>query len=230
MSQKQSKAKKHPAVESVKKAMTTRYIIVGVGLAICVALLALGFIFKPGTKAVEAQVFTGKTAEDTYVKSDVTLIYPMFSQDKLDDKGNVDYEMYHILAVDTDRNLFIISAPKSFYESILKPLESNSVQNITDESLEILDEDLKVTVYGYTREMSNNLTDQLEKYMPGYQNSLLKYSLETVDGQLEAASFNYFFIAAASLGIITLIILITAVSLTAKYSATKKKYENKNSK
>ncbi len=221
----------HPAVKAAKEKMTTRYIAFAICLVLSVILLVLGIFIKPKAKAPNAEQFSSKTAVDTFVKSDVTLVSALFSQDRVDDRGIITGENYHILAVDSEGNRFILTAPKEYYESTLKPLEDNSVQDIESGMLEILDENLTVEVYGYSRDMSPNLTEQLDTYFKGYEDVLLKYSLEQSEiNEGTVTGTNIFYIFSGAVGIIALIVLLTAVSRTAEYKRVKKKHEEKNKK
>lgn len=218
--------KLHPAVETVSKRTKKRYIAFAVSLLLCAALIILGFFIKPKSQPLVPDEFTNDTPVGRYVKSDITLISAMFSQDALDKDGNVTGENYLILSVDADGNKFMINAPKEYYEKTLKPLESNSVQDIESGKLEILDENLKVEVFGYVSEMSSNLTQQLDKYLKGYEDVLFKNILEVVEEPESTNPVNYFFIAGGAVGIVSLIILITAVSSSAELSRVKKKYSS----
>ncbi len=218
--------KLHPAVETVAKKTKKRYIAFAVSVLLCAVIIIPGFIIKPKSQPLVAEKFTNNTQVGKYAKSDLTLIYAMFSQDALDEDGNVTGENYYILAVDADGKKFMINAPKEYYEKTLKPLESNSVQDIESGMLEILDENLKVEVFGYVGEMSSNLTQQLDNYLKGYEDNLFKNILEVVEEPVTTTPVNYFFVAGGAAGIVSLIILITAVSSSAELSRVKKKYSS----
>lgn len=214
----------HPAIETAKKDMRTRYIITALCFVVCAVLIVLGFVFKPKETLVKAEVFSKDTEIDTYVKSDITLISPMFSQDDLDENGKVIGENYFILAADTECHRFMLCVPKEYYENNLTDFENNAVQDIESGKLEILDSDLKITVYGYAKEMSTKLKAQLKNYLEGYESVLFPYVLEGVEKPQIANSINWLFVAGGFVGLVTLVILITAFSKTAYYKKTKKKY------
>jgi len=218
--------KLHPAVETVAKKTKKRYIAFTVSLLLCAVIIILGFFIKPKSEPLVADTFTNDTPVGRYAKSEITLISAMFSQDVLDENGSVTGENYYILAVDTDGKKFMINAPKEYYEKALKPLENNSVQNTESGMLEVLDENLKVEVFGYVSEMSSNLTQQLGTYLKGYEDVLFKNILEVVEKPESTTPVNYFFIAGGAVGIVSLIILFTAVSSSAELSRVKKKYSS----
>ena len=217
----------HPAIVEAKKKMKIRYTAAAISLVLCLAVFALGFFLKPKTNVSKLDAFSKDTQPGTFVRSEVVLTSALFSQDAVDDNGNVTDVMYHILAVDNENNRFIITATQDYYEKELQKLEDNSVQNIETGMLEILDYENKVEVCGYSREMSNNLTEQLGKHFSDYESVLLPYSLEIVENPDEVEPLNYFYIAGGFVAVITLCILFTAVTATADYSRKKEKLEKR---
>ena len=212
------------------KKMKIRYTVCAVCLVICLAVLVLGFVFKPEASLENVPTFQNDTSVDKLVKSEVALISPLFAQDILDDNGNVSGEMYHILAADVNAHRFILSAPKEYYEANLTKLEDNLTQDLESGNVEILDPDNYVEVYGYSREMSPNLTAQLDNYLKGYESVLFKYSLELVENPEVIKPLNMFFTASGIIGVIAAFVLLTAVSATAEYSRKKEKLEKRIAK
>jgi len=226
--------KLHPAIESAMLKARQRYIIFGVGVFVCAVIFAIGFIFKPHSKVVEAQPFSEDAPIDAYVSTELVLTSAMFEQDQTDEDGNVIGTVYYALAVDSDGKKFIISAPKEYYEENLRKLEDNTTVNIEDNSLEVLDENNKVQCNGYVREMSRNLEDALSSTDNEYNMSILsvvyKKVFDIATEPMEVTTFNPFYIAAGFAAVITLIILMTAVSASANLSRMKEKYEEKTVK
>lgn len=219
-----SKKKLHPAVESAAKASKTKYVTFAISIIICAVLITLGFFIKPKPELRHADSLTKDTEVDTYVKDEIVLVSAMFSQDKLDENGKVIGENYHILAVDSEDNKFIITAPREFYESKLAQLETNLVQDIESGQFEVLNNEQKVEVFGYTRNYSSNLKAQLNNYLSGYESVLLKNTLEVVETPETINKINYFFVAGGVVGAVSFILLIYSVSSSVQLSKTKKKY------
>ncbi|MCR4563321.1 MAG: hypothetical protein K5755_01635 [Clostridiales bacterium] len=226
--------KSHPAIEAAHKKAVRRYLIFGVGAVICLIILALGFFIKPKAKKLEAVEFTKTTAADTYATVDVCLTTAMYEQDQLDDEGKVKGTNYLAIAVDGEDNKFMISVPKEYYEENIKELEDNCVQDIQTGTLGILDYDKKVTLYGYSIEMSKNLTDTLSSTDNEYNKSILSVVypnvFEVVTEPVTITGFNVFYVVAGAVGIVSLIILMMAVSASADVSRLKQRYEEKLAK
>ena len=221
--------KTHPAIESASLKARQRYLIFAASLVVCVLIFAVGFIFKPrSTKSIDAVDFKESTPVNTYVKADIVLSSAMFEQDETDEDGNVIGTVYYAIAVDSDDNKFMIRVPKDYYEENISPIESNTTVDIESGSLEILDNQNKITLYGYVRDMSNNLKEVLSSTDNEYNKAIISvvYNnlFDVVTEQATAESFNPLYIAAGFVGIISLIILMTAVSASANLSRLKEKH------
>ena len=219
--------KTHPAIEAARKNMTQRYLISAAALIISAVLLGLGFLIKPKAKELTPEAFNDSIPVDTYSEIEITITSPMFSQDILDSSNKVVGERYYVLAVDTESNKFVLSVPVEYYKENLSQLETNIAKRLEDGKLEVLDENKKVSVLGYSREMSTNLKSQLNTSFPGYESQIYSNILEIAEKPETQPAINYFFIAAGCVGFLCICILITAFSLTAEYGRMKKKHENK---
>ncbi|MBE6835968.1 MAG: hypothetical protein E7515_06940 [Ruminococcaceae bacterium] len=220
--------KLHPAVETALKKTKQRYIITAVSFVLCAIVFALGFVFKPKTKAVESTKYTEKSAVGDYVTTDIQLTSAMFEQDILDKDNKVTGTKYYVLAVDTESKKFMLGVEKEFYEKNLKHLEKNSVQNV-DGTLEILDENEKKEIYGYVAEMPTSLHAQLNNADNEYGKTMISALdmttvFDMVDEPETVTPFNAFFVAAGFLAIVTLFILMSALSCTMKLKEAKRKY------